>query len=95
MDCLAAGPIQPRLCRQPSSVPCSFGSALSEEESDDLYECWAIPAPDRPLLEASAASFTAVRGDWHAEAEGPGLRGGGELNPGIIKPGTGFPFYNN
>jgi pimeloyl-ACP methyl ester carboxylesterase len=35
----------------------SFGNAISEEESDDLYQRWAIPAPGRPLFEAAAANF--------------------------------------
>jgi len=36
----------------------SFGNALSEEESDELYERWVIPAPARPLFEAATANFT-------------------------------------
>jgi pimeloyl-ACP methyl ester carboxylesterase len=36
----------------------SFGNALSEEESNELYERWAIPAPARPLFEAAAANFS-------------------------------------
>jgi len=36
----------------------SFGNALSEEESDDLYEQWTIPAPAKPLFEAATANFT-------------------------------------
>ena len=36
----------------------SFGNALSEEESDELYERWAIPAPAKPLFEAATANFT-------------------------------------
>jgi hypothetical protein len=35
----------------------SFGNALSEEESNDLYERWAIPAPGKPLFEASVVDF--------------------------------------
>jgi pimeloyl-ACP methyl ester carboxylesterase len=35
----------------------SFGNAVSEEESNDLYQRWAIPAPGRPLFEAAAANF--------------------------------------
>ena len=34
----------------------SFGNALSEEESNQLYEKWAVPSPGRPLFEAAAAS---------------------------------------
>jgi Alpha/beta hydrolase family len=36
----------------------SFGNALSEEESNDLYERWTIPAPGRPLFEAATANFS-------------------------------------
>jgi pimeloyl-ACP methyl ester carboxylesterase len=35
----------------------SFGNAVSEQESDNLYQRWAIPAPGRPLFEAAAANF--------------------------------------
>jgi pimeloyl-ACP methyl ester carboxylesterase len=35
----------------------SFGNAISKEESNDLYQRWAIPAPGRPLFEAAAANF--------------------------------------
>jgi pimeloyl-ACP methyl ester carboxylesterase len=36
----------------------SFGNALSEEESNALYERWAVPAPAKPLFEAATANFT-------------------------------------
>ena len=36
----------------------SFGNAISETESDDLYERWSIPAPGRPLFEAATANFS-------------------------------------
>jgi pimeloyl-ACP methyl ester carboxylesterase len=35
-----------------------FGNAISEAESDDLYERWSIPAPGRPLFEAATANFS-------------------------------------
>jgi pimeloyl-ACP methyl ester carboxylesterase len=35
----------------------AFGNAVSEEESDALFERWAIPAPGKPLFEAAAANF--------------------------------------
>ncbi len=41
-----------------------FGNELSEEESDDLYEQWSIPAPARPLFQAAAANFVV-----HSEAK--------------------------
>ena len=34
-----------------------FGNELPQEESDALYEKWAIPAPARPLFQAAAANF--------------------------------------
>jgi pimeloyl-ACP methyl ester carboxylesterase len=36
----------------------SFGNALSADESNELYEKWAIPAPGKPLFEAAAANFS-------------------------------------
>ena len=36
----------------------SFGNALSEEESQALYDRWTIPAPGRPLFEAAVANFS-------------------------------------
>lgn len=35
----------------------AFGNALTEKESDELYEQWTIPAPGKPLFEAAAANF--------------------------------------
>jgi pimeloyl-ACP methyl ester carboxylesterase len=35
----------------------AFGNAVSEEESDALFERWTIPAPGKPLFEAAAANF--------------------------------------
>jgi pimeloyl-ACP methyl ester carboxylesterase len=35
----------------------AFGNAIPEDESDSLFEQWAIPAPGKPLFEAAAANF--------------------------------------
>jgi pimeloyl-ACP methyl ester carboxylesterase len=35
----------------------AFGNALTEAESDELYDRWSIPAPGKPLFEAAAANF--------------------------------------
>lgn len=35
----------------------AFGNAIPPEESDALFERWAIPAPGKPLFEAAAANF--------------------------------------
>src|SRR5689334_8897618 len=34
-----------------------FGNAVSEEESDELFDRWTIPSPARPLFQAAAANF--------------------------------------
>jgi pimeloyl-ACP methyl ester carboxylesterase len=35
----------------------SFGNAIPRDESDALFEQWAMPSPGRPLFEAAAANF--------------------------------------
>ena len=35
----------------------AFGNAVPAEESDALFEQWAIPAPGKPLFEAASANF--------------------------------------
>ena len=35
-----------------------FGNTLSEEESNQLHERWAIPGPGRPLFQSATALFT-------------------------------------
>ncbi|WP_211359704.1 alpha/beta hydrolase [Actinocorallia herbida] len=42
----------------PEQFRYSFGNAVSQEESDALYEKWTIPAPGKPLFEAAAANFS-------------------------------------
>jgi alpha-beta hydrolase superfamily lysophospholipase len=41
-----------------------FGNAVSEEESDALWEQWNIPSPAKPLFQAAAANFA-----LHSEAK--------------------------
>jgi pimeloyl-ACP methyl ester carboxylesterase len=41
-----------------------FGNALTEEESNELFARWAVPAPARPLFQAAVANFT-----LHSEAK--------------------------
>src|SRR5437762_2589188 len=51
-----------------------FGNALSEEESDELYERWTIPSPGRPLFEAAIAAFaprSPAKVDTRNGARGP------------------------
>jgi pimeloyl-ACP methyl ester carboxylesterase len=52
----------------------AFGNALSEEESDALYQRWTIPAPGRPLFEAAAGNFNphaSTKVDTHNSSRGP------------------------
>ena len=52
----------------------SFGNALSEEESHELFEKWSIPAPGKPLFEAAAANFSLhspAKVDTHRDDRGP------------------------
>jgi pimeloyl-ACP methyl ester carboxylesterase len=35
----------------------AFGNAVTEEESNALFEKWSIPAPGKPLFEAASANF--------------------------------------
>ncbi|MGI8334803.1 alpha/beta hydrolase [Actinomadura scrupuli] len=52
----------------------AFGNAVSEEESRELYDRWAIPAPGKPLFEAAAANFnphSPAKVDTANESRGP------------------------
>jgi hypothetical protein len=49
-------------------------SANSEEESHELYDRWAIPAPGKPMFEAAAANFdphSPAKVDTSNEMRGP------------------------
>lgn len=48
----------------PDQFRFAFANAVSEKESDELFEHWTIPAPGRPLFEAASANF-----DPHSPAE--------------------------
>lgn len=41
----------------PEQFRFAFANAVPAEESDELFERWAIPAPGKPLFEAAAANF--------------------------------------
>jgi pimeloyl-ACP methyl ester carboxylesterase len=52
----------------------AFGNALSEEEPQDLYDRWTIPAPGKPLFEAASANFnphSPAKVDTDNEMRGP------------------------
>ncbi|WP_250038332.1 alpha/beta hydrolase [Paractinoplanes maris] len=36
----------------------AFANAVDQQESDQLFERWTIPAPGKPLFEAAAANFS-------------------------------------
>jgi pimeloyl-ACP methyl ester carboxylesterase len=51
-----------------------FGNALAENESNELYERWAVPSPGKPLFEAAAANFSLhspAKVDTKNETRGP------------------------
>src|SRR6476661_921095 len=51
-----------------------FGNAVTEEESDRLFDEWTIPSPARPLFQAAAANFTLhsqAKVDTDNESRGP------------------------
>lgn len=52
----------------------SFGNAITEEESNALFEAWTIPGPGRPLFEDATANFTRnspAKVDTHHAVRGP------------------------
>jgi pimeloyl-ACP methyl ester carboxylesterase len=52
----------------------AFGNAISETESQELYDRWTIPAPGKPLFEAAAANFdphSPAKVDTANESRGP------------------------
>jgi pimeloyl-ACP methyl ester carboxylesterase len=42
----------------PAQFRFAFANAVSEEESQHLYDTWTVPAPARPLFQAAAANFS-------------------------------------
>lgn len=60
-----------------------FGNALSVEESDALWQRWAIPSPGKPLFEAATANFSPnspAKIDIANSARGPLLITGGTVD---------------
>jgi pimeloyl-ACP methyl ester carboxylesterase len=52
----------------------SFGNALTETESDALFDAWTIPGPGRPLFEDATANFSKhspAAVDTHHAVRGP------------------------
>jgi pimeloyl-ACP methyl ester carboxylesterase len=58
----------------PEQFRYGFGNTLPAQESDELYERWAIPSPGRPLFEAAMANFvprSPARVDTGNKTRGP------------------------
>jgi len=58
----------------PEQFRYGFGNAVAEEESAELYERFAVPAPGKPLFEAASANFnphSPARVDTANEMRGP------------------------
>lgn len=51
-----------------------FGNALSQQESDELYQRWNIPSPGKPLFEAALANLVVhspAKVQTHNKTRGP------------------------
>ena len=69
----------------------SFGNAVSEEESDALFEAWTIPGPGRPLFEDASATFhrnSPAAIDTHEAVRGPLLLISGDEDHTVPKAVT-------
>ena len=69
----------------------AFGNAISEEESDELFEKWTIPGPGRPLFEDATANFkrnSPAAVDTHVAPRGPLLLTSGTLDHTVPKSVT-------
>ena len=69
----------------------SFGNAITEEESDALFEAWTIPGPGRPLFEDATANFSRnspAKIDTHLAVRGPLLLTSGSEDHTVPKAVT-------
>jgi pimeloyl-ACP methyl ester carboxylesterase len=51
-----------------------FGNALSQQESDELYQRWTVPSPGKPLFEAALANLSPgspAKVSTHNKTRGP------------------------
>lgn len=61
----------------------AFGNAITETESNTLFDRWTIPGPGRPLFEDASANFkrnSPAEIDTHAASRGPLLLASGSLD---------------
>ena len=73
----------------------AFGNALTEEESDALFEKWTIPGPGLPLFEDALANFTRkspAAVDTHHAKRGPLLMTSGTEDHTVPKKVTQQAF---
>ena len=73
----------------------SFGNALTEAESDALFDAWTIPGPGRPLFEDATANFTRhspAAVDSHHAVRGPLLLTSGTEDHTVPKSVTEAVF---
>ncbi|HEX9999210.1 MAG TPA: alpha/beta hydrolase [Actinoplanes sp.] len=69
----------------------SFGNALTEQESDALFEAWTIPGPGRPLFEDATANFSRnspAKVQTHQAVRGPLLLISGDKDHTVPKAVT-------
>ena len=59
-----------------------FANAVPELEARELYDCWTIPAPGRPLFQAAVATFAGTETKVNTEntSRGPLLITGGSMD---------------
>jgi non-heme chloroperoxidase len=66
-----------------------FGNALSQEESDELYDRWTVPSPGKPLFQVAAANFvpgSPASVDTNKDNRGPLLLTAGGKDRTVPKP---------
>ena len=77
-----------------------FGNAISQEESDALYDAWNIPSPAKPLFEVAAGNFNphaANKADTRNEGRGPLLliAGGKDHTAPEVTTKAAFKLYRH